>query len=150
MLKKVRKQKGFTLIELIAIIAILGILSLLIVPRVANYSEKAKISKAKGNLTILKNAIERYNLEHTTSLDIVKTLDADISDTVTNNIGELLTGKTDKNSTINANGECGPYIQSVPDEWIMVTIGTIMSAKPENVDSTDFDNNDKIKSDASL
>jgi prepilin-type N-terminal cleavage/methylation domain len=44
MLKKVKNQKGFTLIELIVVIAILGILALIAIPKLSGFTDSAKLS----------------------------------------------------------------------------------------------------------
>jgi type II secretion system protein G len=116
MLKKVKNQKGFTLIELIAVIAILGILALLIIPRVANYSNDAKVSRFKGDLTAVKNAIERYNLEHDAPL------------TTTSTLSTVATELT----TEGADGK-GPYLGSIPTEWSGYTVGRITEIDPSTV-----------------
>lgn len=42
LLKKTKKRKGFTLIELIVVIAIIAIISLIAIPRVLGYQDSAK------------------------------------------------------------------------------------------------------------
>ncbi|HOQ05487.1 MAG TPA: type II secretion system protein [Anaerohalosphaeraceae bacterium] len=60
----VQKHSAFTLVELMIVVAILGILAALILPEVQGYSQRAKEAAAKENLRILRDAIERYALDH--------------------------------------------------------------------------------------
>lgn len=85
LMKKNKKRKGFTLIELIAVIAILGILALIIVPRVSGYTKTAKDNATIANCKIIVNAVEVYNadvdsgdndepaIDSATTIDTVKT-----------------------------------------------------------------------------
>jgi type II secretion system protein G len=55
---------GFTLIELMIVVAILGIVAAIVLPEFQSHSQKAKEAAAKDNLRILRDAIERYAIEH--------------------------------------------------------------------------------------
>ncbi len=60
---KVRKNKGFSLIEVLVVLGIIGILSSFITPRVMNYMAEAKDVKVKSTLEALRTASELYYLE---------------------------------------------------------------------------------------
>lgn len=55
-----KTNKGFTLIELMVVIVILGILAAVITPRIPSFIRKAKESKTKGNLAIIRNTMNLY------------------------------------------------------------------------------------------
>jgi general secretion pathway protein G len=58
-----RSVSGFTLIELMVVIIILGILAGLIIPRIMEDPEKAKVVKAKLQIESFSAAIKRYKLD---------------------------------------------------------------------------------------
>ncbi len=58
MFKKLKGNKGFTLIELIVVIAILAILMLLIAPKFLGFTENARISADKAAASTLEKSIQ--------------------------------------------------------------------------------------------
>ncbi len=59
-----RKQKGFTLIELVVVVMILGILAAVAAPKLLGTSSTASDNGLKETLGVVRDAIERYTAEH--------------------------------------------------------------------------------------
>lgn len=57
---KVRKAKGFTLLELIVVIAIIGVLSAIIVPAIVQQTRDSKIQAANDTAQTIYNATQEY------------------------------------------------------------------------------------------
>ena len=57
-------QRGFTLIELMVVIVILGILAGVVVPRIMDNPDKARVAKAKHDITALESALDVYRLDN--------------------------------------------------------------------------------------
>lgn len=60
-----RKQKGFTLIELMIVVAIIGILAAVAIPKFAQMLEKAREGATKGNVGAMKSAVSIYYGDNT-------------------------------------------------------------------------------------
>ena len=65
-LTKIRKKKGFTLIELMAVIAIIAILAAVLVPTVTGYIERSKKTAVVSQVSNFITALEAYNATATT------------------------------------------------------------------------------------
>ncbi|HVE81133.1 MAG TPA: prepilin-type N-terminal cleavage/methylation domain-containing protein [Candidatus Dormibacteraeota bacterium] len=60
MKKLLRKQGGFTLLELLIVIVIIGILAVLIIPNLTSGPKRARDSQRKSDLRNVKTALETY------------------------------------------------------------------------------------------
>lgn len=59
-----RTQQGFTLIEIMVVVVIIGILASVVVPRIMDNPDKARIAKAKNDIQALESALEMYKLDN--------------------------------------------------------------------------------------
>ena len=59
-----RKQSGFSLIEIMVVVVILGILAALVVPKIIDRPDEARIVKAKQDVLAIQNALELYKLDN--------------------------------------------------------------------------------------
>ncbi|AWF82358.1 prepilin-type cleavage/methylation domain-containing protein [Microbulbifer sp. A4B17] len=58
-----KKQQGFTLIELMIVVAIIGILAAVAIPQYQNYVAKSQVSRVMTETAALKTAVETCLLE---------------------------------------------------------------------------------------
>ncbi|QQR52619.1 prepilin-type N-terminal cleavage/methylation domain-containing protein [bacterium] len=56
----IKKQGGFTLLELLIVIVIIGILALLIIPNITSAPKKARDTQRKTDITTVRKGLEEY------------------------------------------------------------------------------------------
>ncbi|MFO1353018.1 MAG: type II secretion system major pseudopilin GspG [Gammaproteobacteria bacterium] len=62
--RRLAKHAGFTLIEVMVVVVILGILAAIIVPRIMDRPEEARIIKAKNDVRVLQTQLNLYKLDN--------------------------------------------------------------------------------------
>ena len=81
MRKKVKNNKGFTLIEMLVVVLIIGILAAVALPQYKKSVEKAKLTEVLENIAVIEGAAQRYMLAHpeSESVNLKDFLDVDLS-----------------------------------------------------------------------
>jgi general secretion pathway protein G len=59
-----KRQSGFTLIEIMVVVVIIGILASVVVPRIMDNPDKARVAKAKSDIQALGGALDIYRLDN--------------------------------------------------------------------------------------
>ncbi len=130
-----KRNHGFSLIEVMVVIAILGLLASLILPNVLGSAEQANRQKARTDIVALENALAQYRLDNGTFPTTEQGLDALINE-----------------PTIEPrprNYRRGGYIQRLPldpwgNEYLLLSPGEfgdfdVFSAGPDGQTGTDDD-----------
>jgi len=105
------RKNGFTLVEILIVVVILGILAAIVIPQFSDASNDARNKSLESNLQTLRSQFELYKVQH---LDVYPWDDGSGALDANANIIARLTSKTDADGTINAAGQFGPYMQTVP------------------------------------
>jgi general secretion pathway protein G len=80
------KQQGFTLIELLVVITIITILGALIVPRIMDRPDQARVVAAKNDIRAIESALNLYRLDNGVYPSTEQTLNALVQKPDTGNV----------------------------------------------------------------
>ena len=62
--RRTSRDSGFSLLELMVVVVIMSILALVIVPRVIDRPDQARIARVQSDLAVLQNALQLYKLDN--------------------------------------------------------------------------------------
>lgn len=110
------RREGFTLVELMIVVAILGILGAIVFPTYQSNTSEAKVSSAKSNLSILRNQIELYKMQHNGALPgYVNGAPAPTATLELQLVGTTaITGHASPSKTPSDPFLYGPYLRTIP------------------------------------
>lgn len=98
-----KRERGFTLIEIMVVVVILAVLGALVVPKILENVDKARVTRAQSDIRAIQTALDLYRLDNFKYPTTEQGLQA------------LVTQPTDPN--IN-NYRSGGYLPSLPkDPW---------------------------------
>src|SRR6476646_6960981 len=106
-MNSIRRNKGFTLIEILIVVIILGILAAIVIPQFSNASTSAKTSAVTSTAQSLRQQVALYKLQHADKLPDVANFWTKLT-TQTDSTGAAYTGAAGQD------GPYGPYMQSIP------------------------------------
>ncbi|WP_029890308.1 type II secretion system major pseudopilin GspG [Polycyclovorans algicola] len=99
-----RRARGFTLIEIMVVVVILGILAAVVVPRIMDRPDDARMTKARQDIRMLEASLNLYRLDNFNYPSTQQGLEA---------LVEKPSGEPEPR-----NWKSGGYIQSLPnDPW---------------------------------
>jgi general secretion pathway protein G len=104
-----KRQNGFTLVELLIVVVILGILAAIVIPQFSDASNDAKDSSLKSNLATIRSQIQLYKIQHNGELPAggkATFIDSMTKYTIAD--GSVATTQAP------GAGVYGPYLQTIP------------------------------------
>lgn len=97
-----RKNKGFTLVEILIVVVILGILAAIVIPQFSEASTEARLNSLCSNLQTIRSQLSLYRIQHNDTWPALGTFE------------NQMIQKTLQDGTPDDAGTFGPYLQSVP------------------------------------
>ena len=74
--KKIRSQRGFTLIEVVAAAALIGILATMLMPSLSGANDRVKNAKLSNDLAAIDQAIQMYRMDNGSLPESLTSLDS--------------------------------------------------------------------------
>jgi prepilin-type N-terminal cleavage/methylation domain-containing protein len=105
---RIRRQRGFSLLELVIVVVIIGIIAAIAIPRMSRGTAGAADSAVAGDLAVLRNAVDLFAAEHNGKFPTLANIEAQLTQYTD---GSHLTAPV---ATKDATHIYGPYLRKVP------------------------------------
>jgi general secretion pathway protein G len=112
---QMRKNSGFTLVEILIVVIILGILAAIVIPQFTQASSDAKMSSVVSDLQTVRSQIELYKIQHGD-----RTPDKDMG---AGDVFTQLMKETDATGADSNTAHLGPYLQQRPKNPFVLSGG---------------------------
>jgi len=121
--RKKRKGFAFTLVELLIVIVIIAVLAAIALPKFMDSGQRSKEASLKGDLKLLRNAVELFH----TDTGAYPAAVTDLAD-----IAAPAAGKDPQGNSYSINGPDwhGPYVRVVPNDPISGAAFTYSTTSP--------------------
>ena len=123
-----KKNSGFTLVEILIVVIILGILAAIVIPQFTQASNDARESALSSDLQTVRSQLELYKVQHLEAYPAAATF-------VTQ-----LTSRTNSAGTVMPDGATatdypfGPYLQKFPSNTFVPTVANQATVKTGTAD----------------
>jgi general secretion pathway protein G len=109
---RIRRTRGFTLVEILIVVIILGILAAIVIPQFTNASQDARKNSLTSQLQTIRSQLELYKLQHLDQLP--PNLIASGGPASSPTCWEEMCEKTNADHSVTGTPQFGPYLQAAP------------------------------------
>jgi general secretion pathway protein G len=112
-----RREQGFTLIEILIVVVILGILASIVIPQFSNAAHGARENTLKDDLRYLRTQIIVFKAQHhdvAAGYPYGNATGTPTWELVQSQLTQYTNAKCDTNATANKDYPFGPYLQKIP------------------------------------
>lgn len=144
-----RRREALTLVEVLIMVLILAIISMIAMPQFTTASDEARESALLTDIQTARSQIKLYTTQHAGRLPHVD----ENGEPDTDNLVNRITGRTDIQGRVDANGPFGPYLLEWPENPFSlssvarnITFGTQASPPRDNTTGWHYNTNTGVVS----